>query len=112
MSVAVLPELDPNVFVSGSCDSTAKVWDVRIKDACVQTFGGHESDINSVAMLPDGKAFGTGSDDSTCRFFDTRCYGELSVFGNEKIICGVTSGKLAFPRRDRRIDRRIDSEWI
>ncbi len=29
MSVSVLPSVDPNMFVSGSCDSLAKVWDIR-----------------------------------------------------------------------------------
>jgi WD40 repeat protein len=36
-----------NLFVSGACDATAKVWDVRSGKA-VQTFTGHESDINAV----------------------------------------------------------------
>jgi guanine nucleotide-binding protein G(I)/G(S)/G(T) subunit beta-1 len=37
-----------NVFVSGACDTTAKVWDIRTGKA-VQTFTGHESDINAVS---------------------------------------------------------------
>lgn len=36
-----------NIFVSGACDATAKVWDIRTGKA-VQTFTGHESDINAV----------------------------------------------------------------
>lgn len=36
-----------NIFVSGSCDTTAKVWDIRT-GKCVQSFSGHESDINTV----------------------------------------------------------------
>lgn len=46
MSLSISPT-DPNLFVSGACDSTAKVWDIRTRN-CVQTFTGHESDINSV----------------------------------------------------------------
>ena len=38
---------NPNTFVSGACDATAKVWDVRTGKA-VQTFLGHTSDINAV----------------------------------------------------------------
>jgi len=49
MSVSILNEQD--YFVSGSCDSTAKLWDHRNKKACIKTFGGHESDINSVAFF-------------------------------------------------------------
>lgn len=37
-----------NVFVSGACDATAKLWDIRSGKA-VQTFTGHESDINAVS---------------------------------------------------------------
>ena len=32
---------------------------------CVQTFDGHESDINSVKFHPSGDAVATGSDDAT-----------------------------------------------
>ncbi len=80
---------------------------------CVQTLKGHESDINSVKFFPDGRAVGTGSDDSSCCLFDLRCllccsihilltqttlslqlifnhqifrcYGEVNYFGNDKV---------------------------
>lgn len=99
MSVAISPDVDPNIFVSGSCDSTAKVWDIRNPNACSQTFHGHESDINSVSLFPDGKSFGTGSDDSSCRLFDMRSYGEVQMFSSHKILCGITS--VAFSRSGR-----------
>ncbi|CAM9293897.1 unnamed protein product [Chrysoparadoxa australica] len=105
MSVSILPSVDKNVFVSGSCDSLAKVWDIR-SGKCTQTFQGHESDINSVIFFPDGKSIGTGSDDSSCRLFDMRCYGEVNYFGNDKILCGITSvafslsGRLLFAGYD------------
>ncbi len=38
---------NPNLFVSGACDATAKLWDIRSGKA-TQTFTGHESDINAV----------------------------------------------------------------
>lgn len=41
---------DPNVFVSGACDATAKLWDIRSGKA-TQTFTGHESDINAVQYV-------------------------------------------------------------
>lgn len=105
MSVSISPK-DPNIFVSGSCDSTAKVWDIRTGNKCTQTFHGHESDINSVHFFPNGLAFGTGSDDSSCRLFDLRSYTELNQFGNDKILCGITSvsfsksGRLLFAGYD------------
>lgn len=39
-----------NVFVSGACDATAKLWDIRSGKA-TQTFTGHESDINAVSYV-------------------------------------------------------------
>mmetsp|Transcript_57270 Transcript_57270/g.125356 ORF Transcript_57270/g.125356 Transcript_57270/m.125356 type:complete len:349 (+) Transcript_57270:199-1245(+) len=104
MSVAISPT-DPNVFVSGSCDATCKVWDIREKH-CVSTFYGHESDINAVSFFPNGYSFGTGSDDSSCRFFDLRCCQEVNAFMSDKILCGITSvafsssGRLLFAGYD------------
>ncbi|KAH9260416.1 hypothetical protein BASA81_001586 [Batrachochytrium salamandrivorans] len=89
---------DKNLFVSGSCDHTAKLWDIREK-RCVMTFEGHESDINSVGFFPDGNAFGTGSDDSSCRLFDLRSYNQLNQFTDDKIVCGITS--IAFSNSGR-----------
>jgi WD40 repeat protein len=53
LSLALSP--DQRLFVSGACDSTTKVWDLRTS-RCVQTFTGHESDINSVQYV--SAAFG------------------------------------------------------
>eukprot|EP00479_Gromia_sphaerica_P010111 TRINITY_DN452_c1_g1_i1.p1 TRINITY_DN452_c1_g1~~TRINITY_DN452_c1_g1_i1.p1 ORF type:complete len:350 (-),score=62.54 TRINITY_DN452_c1_g1_i1:818-1867(-) len=58
---------------------------------CVATFPGHESDINSVQFFPDGHAFCTGSDDSSCRFFDLRSKQQLQIYANDTILCGITS---------------------
>jgi len=97
MSVSIFEQTD--IFVSGSCDATAKLWDYRNKKACIKTFGGHESDINSVSFFPDGYAFGTGSDDSSCRLFDIRAYQQLNKYANDKILCGITS--VAFSKTGR-----------
>ena len=40
------------------------LWDMRTGN-CVQSFEGHESDINSVKFYPSGDAIATGSDDAT-----------------------------------------------
>ena len=93
MSVSPSPT-EPNIFVTGSCDANACVFDKRVASP-VQTFGetmdAHESDINAVKFLRNGNAFVTGSDDCTCRLFDLRAYAELSCFSEPSIICGVTS---------------------
>ncbi|WP_411023342.1 WD40 repeat domain-containing protein, partial [Salmonella sp. s51228] len=38
---------DKQMIVSGACDHTAKLWDLR-QLACTHTFFGHEGDINDV----------------------------------------------------------------
>jgi len=78
MSISINPT-NQNIFVSGACDAFAKLWDVRTGKA-VQTFAGHESDINAIQFFPDGNAFGTGSDDTSCRLFDIRADRELNIY--------------------------------
>lgn len=78
MSISINPT-NQNIFVSGACDAFAKLWDIRTGKA-VQTFAGHESDINAIQFFPDGNAFGTGSDDTSCRLFDIRADRELNTY--------------------------------
>jgi guanine nucleotide-binding protein G(I)/G(S)/G(T) subunit beta-1 len=85
MSISINPT-NANIFVSGACDAFAKLWDVRTGKA-VQTFAGHESDINAIQFFPDGNAFGTGSDDASCRLFDIRADRELNVYSVSKRTC-------------------------
>mmetsp|Transcript_5398 Transcript_5398/g.17001 ORF Transcript_5398/g.17001 Transcript_5398/m.17001 type:complete len:354 (+) Transcript_5398:135-1196(+) len=105
MGVALSP-FNPKVFLTGSCDATAKLWDLRFTVHPTITFQGHDSDINSVAFFPDGNAVCTGSDDSTCQLFDIRCLTCINKFKSEKILCGITSvavshsGRLLFSGMD------------
>ncbi|KAJ4966186.1 hypothetical protein NE237_018035 [Protea cynaroides] len=93
------------MFVSGSCDATAQLWDTRNASRAVQTYHGHAGDVNTVKFFPDGQRFGTGSDDGTCRLFDMRTGHELQVYhqqhGNNDIplvtaIAFSISGRLLF----------------
>jgi WD40 repeat protein len=45
---------DMRTFVSGACDNTAKLWDMR-DGGCKQTFTGHEADVNSVDVSSEFK---------------------------------------------------------
>ena len=64
----------------------------------MQTFAGHESDINAVQFFPDGQAFGTSSDDATCRLFDIPADREVNTYGSDRTLCGITSGAFALSR--------------
>jgi WD40 repeat protein len=75
MAVTLLDER--GLFISGSCDATAKLWDFRMQLPVARTFPGHESDVDAVTAFPDNNAFATGSDDASCRLFDIRAYREV-----------------------------------
>ena len=45
MSLSLSP--DQRSFLSGACDASCKLWDIR-DGMCKNTFVGHESDINAV----------------------------------------------------------------
>ena len=47
MSLSLSPDL--RTFVSGACDASVKLWDIR-DSMCRQTFTGHESDINAICV--------------------------------------------------------------
>lgn len=97
MSLSLNPN-DKNTFVSGACDATAKLWDLRT-GKCTQTFPGHEADINAIQFFPSGYAFGTGSDDASCKLFDIRADRELMSYSMDAILCGITS--VAFSKSGR-----------
>ena len=59
---------DPCLFISGSDDCTAKIWDSRTKWA-VQSIE-HEYQVTSIAMADDGRCFFTGSIDNIIRKFN------------------------------------------
>ena len=66
-SVAHSP--DGRCIVTGSDDSTARVWDPE-SGAVVMTLEGHGGLVTSVGYSPDGAHIVTGSDDGTARVWD------------------------------------------
>ena len=66
-SVAYTP--DGTRLISGSFDTTAKVWDLTTRKA-VKTLEGHTGLILSVAVDPSGKRVATGSLDKSARVWD------------------------------------------
>ena len=57
-------------------------------------------------FFPNGDAFGTGSDDASCRLFDLRADRELNQYTHDNILSGITSvafsssGRLLFAGYD------------
>ena len=94
MDVSIFP--NHKSFISGSCDKTIKVWDMRSNnDSCVMNFDNHKKDVNCVEWFGDGYAFGSGSDDASARLYDTRACRELKKYSHLKIRSGVTSLKFS-----------------
>jgi len=65
--VAVTP--DGKTVVSGSNDSTLKVWDLETGQ-CRATFKGHTADVNNVVVTPDGRTVVSSSEDKTLKVWD------------------------------------------
>ncbi|KAL2934023.1 Guanine nucleotide-binding protein subunit beta-2, partial [Bienertia sinuspersici] len=76
----LISKASSKTFVSGSCDSTARLWDTHVASRAVRTFYGHEGDVNIVQFFPAGNRFATGSDDGTCRLFDIRTGHQLQKY--------------------------------
>ena len=68
LSVSYSP--DEKKIVSGSWDSTIRVWDADTLKEVIAPFQGHSDTVFSVAFSPDGKKIDSGSDDKTVRVWD------------------------------------------
>lgn len=66
-SVAFSP--DGQMLVSGSSDSSVKLWDIRV-GRLVRSFEGHRARVNSVAFSPDNKTVASASNDKTIKLWD------------------------------------------
>ena len=85
--VAVTP--DGARIVTGSTDSTARIWDAST-GAELSLLKGHTGHVNRVAVTPDGTRIVTGSADQTARIWDVRTGAELlQLKGHTDAVNGV-----------------------
>ena len=60
---------DGSHIVSGSGDTTLKIWDFK-SGKCIRTLEGHTSSVLAVALTPDGSYIVSGSADETLKIWD------------------------------------------
>jgi WD40 repeat protein len=66
-TLAITP--DDSKFISGSSDSTIKIWDLATGKE-LRTLTGHSKGVNTLAITPDGSKLVSGSCDSTIKIWD------------------------------------------
>ena len=64
--------------VSGSSDTTLRVWDMQTGE-CLRTLRGHILDVSDVALTPDGTLAVSSSHDKTVRVWDVTTGESLQV---------------------------------
>jgi dynein assembly factor with WDR repeat domains 1 len=77
-SISISP--DGCVLLSGSEDSTARVWDLRFVDKPLYVASDHNGPILKVKFNPEDCMFATCSTDKTAKYFrcEDKCYGLTS----------------------------------
>lgn len=98
--IAALPD---GRVVSGSEDSTLRVWDPTTGQ-CLQTLKGHLRAVKCVAVFSDGKRVVSGSEDHTLRVWDaatgdclqtlkghTGCVSSIAVLKDGRVVSGADS---------------------
>lgn len=66
-AVAITP--DGRFALSGSSDSTLKLWEISA-GLEIMTFTGHTSSVETVAITPDGRYALSGSEDNTIKIWE------------------------------------------
>ena len=103
--------ISPNgkYIISGSRDSTIKIWDIKT-EKCLKTLEGHKYSVNSVAISPNGKYIVSGSSDSTIKIWNIKTGENIYTIDNTYNISIDNNGY--FIGSDENIDKylRISEE--
>jgi hypothetical protein len=90
--------MDARFALSGSVDTTLKLWEVS-SGRCLRTFEGHTDDVNSVCLSSDGRVALSGSRDKTLKLWEVSSGRCLRTFeGHKDSVCSVClscDGRLA-----------------
>ncbi|PPR04540.1 hypothetical protein CVT26_002507 [Gymnopilus dilepis] len=74
---------DGRLIISGSDDSTIRIWDAETGNPLRSSLSGHTNWVYSVAFSADGKRFVSGSGDRTLRLWDSET-GEVATLRGHK----------------------------
>jgi WD40 repeat protein/serine/threonine protein kinase len=89
---------DHRLALSGSADTTLKLWDVAAGH-CLRTFQGHDHGVNSVCLSGDGRFVLSGSYDKTLKLWDVATGHCLRTFGGHssgvRSVCLSADGRQA-----------------
>ncbi|HMC11922.1 MAG TPA: hypothetical protein VKH44_11555, partial [Pirellulaceae bacterium] len=78
-------------IITGSEDTTARLWDAATGEPLGITLSGHTASVTSVAFTPDGERALTGSKDITTKLWDPATGKEiLTLGGHTEEITSVT----------------------
>jgi WD40 repeat protein len=86
-SVVITP--DGQTVVSGSSDSTIKLWNLNTGQE-IHTLAGHLQGVTSIAISPDGQTLASGSKDRTIKVWNLSTQEEIyTINGHSNIITSV-----------------------
>ena len=87
-SIAISPK-DEILVTSHEGESVVRIWNPRTGEL-IRTLEGHSSQINSVAISPDGQILASGSADGTIRILDLRTRELIRVLKDAGEVLSVT----------------------